>query len=160
MSENLEPTSVQLEASAASPDLLRSPDIQKLPAEIEKLPPEMKTIISVMTGFFRSNSGPDPETSRIVAETEMHEETCRLEGYKESLKTRDMQNARDYAFRTKSLNHETARNIVITLVCVAGVACGLYLLVSRKNNTLGSNILIASFMALLGGKSILQRDKD
>ncbi len=91
----------------------------------------------------------------------MHEETCRLEGFRESLKTRDKQNERDHEFRKKRLNHQTILSLIVTTVCVGGIACGLYLLVARKDQTLGSGLLIASFMALLsGGKSILQKDKD
>jgi hypothetical protein len=131
------------------------------PKDIEKLPPEMKTIVSVIAGLFRSTSGPDPETSRIVAESEMHEETCKLEGYKESLKIRDKQNGRDHEFRQKRLNHETFRNTLISAVCVIGICTGLYLLVVKKDELVGSNILIASFLALLeGGKLISHRDKD
>ena len=132
-----------------------------LPKEIEQLPPEMKTMVSLFAGFIRSTSGPDPETSRIVAESEMHEETCRLEGYRESLKTKDKQSQRDHAFRTKQLNHETMKNMVVTLVCVLGICTGLFLVVVRKDEALGSNILIASFLALLGGgKSFFQKGKD
>lgn len=132
-----------------------------LPEEIEKLPPEMKTMVSVMAGFFRSTTGPDPETSKIVAQSEMHEETCKLEAFKESLKNKDKQNERDHNYRKKKLNHDTIRSMSIILVCVGGIACGLYLLVVKGNQTLGSGLLIACFMALLnGGKSILQNDKD
>lgn len=131
------------------------------PKEIEKLPPEMRTVISVMAGMFRSTTGPDPETARIVAESEMHEETCRLNAYREQLKTRDKQNERDHEFRKKSLNHATSLSLVVAITCIAGIACGLYLLVVKGQQTLGSGLLIASFMALLsGGKSILQKDKD
>ena len=92
----------------------------------------------------------------------MHEETCRLDGYKESLKTRDKQSERDHAFRMKRLNHDTLRNMVIATVCVVGIGTGLYLLVIKKDETIGSTILVASFMALLGGggKSLFQREKD
>jgi hypothetical protein len=91
----------------------------------------------------------------------MHEETCKLEGYKESLKIRDKQNGRDHEFRQKRLNHETFRNTLISAVCVIGICTGLYLLVVKKDELVGSNILIASFLALLeGGKLISHRDKD
>jgi hypothetical protein len=130
---------------------------------LEKLPPDIKSsMFSLMMGLFvRNTTGPDPETSRIVVQGEMHEETCRLEGYKESLKARDKQNERDHEFRKKRLNHATALSLLIAVTCVLGIACGLYLLVVRKEQTLGSGLLIASFMALLGGgKSILQKDSD
>ncbi len=48
-----------------------------IPPELQNLPPEMRTMVSVMAGFFRSNSGPDAETAKIMAEAEMHEETCK-----------------------------------------------------------------------------------
>ncbi len=128
--------------------------------EIEKLPPEMKTVVSMIAGFFRSTTGPDPETTRIVAETERHEETCKLEGYKETLKNRDAQNERDHKFRIKKLNHDTAKSVIVTLVCVAGIITGLYLLVARNNPSVGTPLLVASFMALIGGRSLFPKDKE
>jgi hypothetical protein len=137
-----------------------APESVPLPPEIEKLPPEMRTMMSVMAGFFRSTSGPDPETARILAQTEMHEETCKLQGFTESLKVRDQQNDRDHQFRTKRLNHETAKSIVVLVVCLGGIVCGLYLIVAKNNSTVGTPLLVAGFMAMLGGKSILPKDKD
>jgi hypothetical protein len=134
-----------------------------LPPELETLPAEVKSsMFSLMMGLFvRSTTGPDPESSRVAAQAEMHEETCRLDGYKESLKTRDRQSERDHEFRKKSLNHATALSLLITIACIGGIACGLYLLIVKREQTHGSGLLIASFMALLsGGKSILEKDKD
>ncbi len=128
--------------------------------ELEKLPPEMKTVVSVMAAFIRSSTGPDPETAKIVAETEMHEESCKLEGYKETLKNRDQQNERDHKFRVKKLNHETAKSMILALVSVAGIITGLYLLVAKNNSNVGTPLLVASFMALIGGKSLFPKDKD
>lgn len=127
---------------------------------LEKLPPETRDVVSVIAGFFRSTTGPDPETAKIVAESEMHEESCKLEGYKETLKTRDKQSARDHEFRTKKLNHETAKAMLIATVCVAGIVSGLYLLVAKGNSEVGTPLLVASFMALLSGKSLFSKDKD
>jgi hypothetical protein len=155
MSDNqTTPASVPVDANPPTKEALVPAGEYVYSKEIEKLPPEMKTIVSVVAGIFRSTSGPDPETSRIVAQTEMHEESCKLEGYKESLKVRDKQSDRDHAFRVKKLNHDTAKSMSIIAVCVAGIACGLYLLVVRKDETLGSGLLIASFMALLSGGEI------
>ena len=128
--------------------------------ELEKLPPEMKTVVSVMAAFIRNSTGPDPETAKIVAETEMHEESCKLDGYKETLRNRDQQNERDYKFRVKKLNHETAKSMILALVCVAGIITGLYLLVAKNNSSVGTPLLVASFMALVGGKSLFPKDKD
>jgi len=131
------------------------------PKELEKLPAEMRTVISVMAGIFRSTSGPDAETAKIVAQSEMHEESCRLDAYKEQLKTRDKQNERDHEYRKKNLNHTTALSLVIASACIIGIAIGLYLLVVKGQQTIGTGLLIASFMALLqGGKSLLKSDKD
>ena len=114
----------------------------------------------MMSLIIRNTTGPDPETARIVAQSEMHEETCRLDGYKESLHTKDKQNERDYEFRKKQLNHETAKNLLIAVVCVGGIVTGLYLIVAKQDSTVGTPLLIASFMALIGGKSLLPKDKD
>jgi hypothetical protein len=128
--------------------------------ELEKLPPEMKTVVSVMAAFIRSSSGPDPETAKIVAETERHEESCKLEGFKETIKFRDKQGERDHEFRKKRLNHDTAKNMILTGVCVGGIIVGLYLLVAKNDNSVGTPLLVASFMALVGGKSLLPKEKD
>jgi len=133
---------------------------EKLPIEIEKLPAEMRTMVSVMAGFFRSTSGPDPETAKILAQTEMHEESCKLQGFTESLKVRDQQNERDHKFRTKRMNHEMAKSLIVMVVCLGGIICGLYLIVAKQDSAVGTPLLVAGFMAMLGGKSILPKDKD
>src|ERR1700761_1601859 len=120
MSDDHVPTTAAVEPNSKVEESPSAIVPQYLTTEIEKLPTEMKTMVSVMAGIFRSTSGPDPETSKIVAQSEMHEETCRLEGFKESLKTRDNQNVRDHEFRKKRLNHQTALSLVITIVCVCG----------------------------------------
>jgi hypothetical protein len=128
--------------------------------EIEKLAPETKAMVSLFAGIVRSTTGPDPETARIAAQSEMHEETCRLDGYKESLKTRDKQSERDHEFRKKRLNHETARNFVLYVTCLLGIGVGLYLYIAKNEKTIGSNIVTACFVALLGGKALLTKDKE
>jgi len=129
--------------------------------ELEKLPQDMKTVVSVMVAAIRSTTGPDPEAAKIAAGAEMHSESCKLDGYKETLKNRDLQNERDHRFRIKKLNHETFRNTIFILVCVLGMCVGLYLFVVKAEKTLGSNILLASFLGLVGGgKFLSQKDKD
>jgi hypothetical protein len=133
-----------------------------LPPELEKLSPEIKSsMFSLMMGLFvRNTTGPDPETSKVVAQSEMHQETCRLDGYKESLKNKDKQGERDHEYRKKQLNHDSVRSMLFYLLCLIGISIGLYLLVAKGERTLGSNIVTACFVALLGGKSILSKDKD
>jgi len=128
--------------------------------EIEKLAPETKAMVSLFAGIIRSTSGPDPETAKIAVQSEMHEESCRLDGYKESLKTRDRQSERDHEFRKKRLNHETARNLLLYITCVLGIGVGLYLYVGKDEKTIGSNIITACFLTLLGGKALLPKEKE
>jgi hypothetical protein len=154
MNESPDPKSLQ-QVSSPSGDKLEA-----LPTEIENLPAEMRTMVSVIAGFFRSTSGPDPETAKIMAQAEMHEESCKLEAYSQSLKNRDQQNERDHVFRVKRMNHETAKSLVVMVVCLGGIMCGLYLIVAKKDSAVGTPLLVAGFMALLGGKSILPKDKD
>jgi hypothetical protein len=134
--------------------------VSALPPELQNLPVEVKaTMFSMMAGFFRSSSGPDPDTARAIAQSEMHEETCRLEGFKQSLKTRDNQNERDHDFRKKKLNHETIKNVIVLIVCVVGIVVGLYLLVAKGKDTLGTGLLVAAFMAMLnGGRALFPKD--
>jgi hypothetical protein len=61
--------------------------------------------------------------------------------------------------RKKELNHESVRNMVFYAICLVGICVGLYLLVVKGEKTLGSNLVTASFVALLGGKSILPKGK-
>ena len=131
-----------------------------IPVEIEKLPVEMKAMVSVMAGLFRSTSGLDPESAKVLAQTEMHEETCKLQGFTESLKVRDQQNARDHEYRQKRLNHESAKSMIVLVVCLGGIVSGLYLIVAEHNSAVGTPLLVAAFMAMLGGKSILPKDKE
>ncbi len=139
-----------------------TPTTLTLPPELDQLPADIKSSMfsMMMSLIIRNTTGPDPETSRIVAQSEMHEETCRLDGYKESLHTKDKQNDRDHEFRKKQLNHETAKSMIVALVCIAGIVTGLYLIVAKSDSSVGTPLLVASFMALIGGKSLLPKDKD
>ncbi|MGC9223946.1 MAG: hypothetical protein ACP5E2_08470 [Terracidiphilus sp.] len=148
-------------AATAVAEQQENTEAEYLPAKaLEKLPPETRDVVSVIAGFFRSTTGPDPETAKIVAESEMHEETCKLEGYKETLKLRDKQSERDHEFRKKKLNHETGKALIVILVAVSGIIAGLYLLVSKNNSAVGTPLLVAGFMALIGEKSVFSKNKD
>jgi hypothetical protein len=152
---------VPVPPAKATNDQPRSGGGEYLPAkELEKLPPETRDVVSVIAGFFRSTTGPDPETAKIVAESEMHEESCKLEGYKETIKLRDKQSERDHEFRKKKLNHETGKAIIVITVAVAAIIAGLYLLVAQKNGSVGTPLLVAGFMALIGERSAFPRSRD
>ncbi len=60
----------------------------------------------------------------------------------------------------RKLSFETAQNVLVGVVCVGGAICGLYLMLIRGNKEVGTPILVASFMALLGVKPNINKDKD
>lgn len=116
-----------------------------------------KTLLSIFLAKSTTSFGPDPETAKIMADAEMHEEDCKLKGYQSTLQNRDQQNQRDHEFRLKRLSHETAMQIIVLLTAVGGAGAGLYLLL-KGNAVVGGNILVASVMTILyvlGGKSPL-----
>lgn len=132
-----------------------------LPPDLEGLAPDIKSsIYATFYSLFRSSTGPDPETAKIVAETERHEETCRLDGYKQQLVVRDKQSERDHEFRKKRLNHATVLAIIIMSTCVVGVIAGLYLLVAKGQTTVGTGILVACFSTLTTGKFKFKKEDD
>ncbi len=112
-----------------------------------------------MAGFFRSTSGPDPETARVIAESEMHAEDCKLQAYKASLANRDQQGKRDHEYRSKQLLYDTIKQMLISAVSIAGVVCGLYLIIAKGNSQVGTSLLVASFMALVGIRPDFGKDK-
>jgi hypothetical protein len=118
-------------------------DPQKALSKLEK--PEVLSLAA----FFSSKMtlGPDPETAKVMAETEMHHETCRLNGYKENLKFQDEDGKRDHAFRMKRQNHSTFLLTSILAGALAGAGVGLYLTI--KHEPVGSNILIASIGTII-----------
>jgi len=133
-----------------------------LPPEAEKAMEKIvaeggpKALMAVFGAFSRTTTfGPDPETARVLAEAEKHEEDCRLDGYKAMLSNRENQNQRDHQFRIKRLNHETSMQIIVLVVTVIGIAIGLYEVLAG-NNTIGGYVLLASFLTMiqiLTGKS-------
>jgi hypothetical protein len=105
--------------------------------------------------------GPDPETAKVVAQTEMHEEECRLKGYQSSLENREKQSQRDHEYRKKKLNHQSMMTAAVLIVSVAGIGGGLILSVSG-NAAIGNPVLVASLTLLssLAGKLLSSKDKD
>ncbi len=114
-----------------------------------------------MAAFFSSKMtlGPDPESAKLMAQTEMHHESCRLDGYKENLRNQDAENARKHEFRMKRLHYDTLLTGALLVLAILGAGTGLYLTVTERP-TLGSNILIASVAIiyyLIGGKNPFHR---
>ena len=109
--------------------------IQRIPAEAQE---EVKAILAVaLSKTTLYGGGLDPETAKTVAETEMHEETCRLDACKASLQNREKQNQRDHEYRKKNLNHETLQSGIVLLVTVVGASVGLAL-AATGNSALGT----------------------
>jgi len=129
---------------------------------LEKVPDQdAKAILSMAISRTTFGFGPDPETAKVLAQTEMHEEECRLKGFQASLQNREEQNKRDHEFRKKKLNHQTGLTVAVLAVTVGGIGGGLFLSVTG-NQALGNPVLIASFtvMTTLAGKFLASRDKD
>ncbi len=117
---------------SASPDgvIQLPPEVTKVAEQLEKSPELLKLFVA----SFRSTTtfGPDPATAKIIAQTEMHQESMRLEGYRETLKSRDLhdqrdherkesQSKRDHEFRRKKLNHQS---LLALIGLVAATAAG------------------------------------
>jgi hypothetical protein len=136
-----------------------TPEYVEAKKALEKL--EKRELVSLATfSAFSSKMtlGPDPDTARIMADTEKHHESCRLEGYKENLKFQDQDGQRNHVFRMKRLNHETFLLTSVLVGALAGAGVGLYLTVQHQ--PIGSNILIASvgvIVYIISGKTPFQR---
>lgn len=133
---------------------------ETLPPEAEKVLKNLvdtggsKALLSVFGAFSRTSFGPDPEAAKILAEVEIKAEDNRLRAYEATLKNRDEQSKRDDNFRRKKLNHDSAMQAFLIVVCVVGLAIGGWLR-SDHQQELGGYIMLASFTLLatsLGGK--------
>ena len=152
------------ELQTVRPEVPPKAEIQKAALEAaEKLAEQdPKTLLSIFLAKSTTSFGPDPETARIIAESEMHGEDCKLKGYQATLQNRDQQNQRDHVFRLKRLQHETAMQIIVLVAAVCGSGVGLYLVVEGHTGV-GGNVLVASVMTILyvlGGRSPLLKGKD
>lgn len=140
------------------------PEAEKI---LEKLgmPAEgAKAVLAFFSAVFRSTTsvGPDPETAKIMAQAEMHEESTRLDAYRAMLQNRDQQNTRDHEYRLARLKFEDRILLVILGAGVVGAGVGLYLTLS-EHPAVGGNLLIASVMTILyvlGGRSPFLRGKE
>jgi hypothetical protein len=96
----------------------------------------------------RASLGPDPETAKIIAETERHSEDKRLEGYRATLDQRDRQSQRDQEYRMAQLKHSAAeRRIVLFGSMVAIVVGGVLSL--KGDPQLGNPIMSAALTVLI-----------
>lgn len=122
--------------------------------------PQARSVLAVALSR-TTTFGPiqDPETMRIAAETEMHEETSRLKGFEASLANRDRQAVRDHEFRKQKLNHQSLMTGLVLISIIFAAGTGLALSVFG-NPAIGNPILIASFtmLASIAGKLLSSRD--
>ena len=136
-----------LAAAPSSPAAIPPP--QKILEALSKVgDPEAKVTLAVALSRTSYGFGPDPETAKIIADSEIHEENCRLEGYKASLENRDRQSDRDHDFRKRRLNRDFSMSLAVLVVSLLGAGTGLYLIINGTS-TIGSNILIASIGIIL-----------
>jgi hypothetical protein len=139
--------------------------ISGLPGSIQsvlsKCPEEARTFLSLALSRTSFGFGPDAETMKVLAETERHEETCRLKGFEASLANRDKQADRDHEFRKRRLNHQSLMSGAILVVTILGVAAGILISWSGNPST-GNPVLIvsATVLAAIAGKFISARDRD
>ncbi len=105
---------------------------EKALAKLDK--PEVLSLAAFISS--KMTLGPDPESAKIMAETEIHHETCRLDGYKENLKNQDAEGKRRHEFRMKRLGNEFVLTMGVMALCIAGSATGIYL-IAKGNSSVG-----------------------
>jgi len=123
-----------------------SPAGVPLPSDIEqvlsKVPDkDVRSMLSMAISRTSFGFGPDAETMKIMAETEVHEETCRLEAFKSSLANRDKQAERDHAFRKIRLNHQTGMDVLVLLVGAGLIGFGIWIYTTTQNQ-LGGYLIV------------------
>lgn len=104
------------------------------------LPPQAVRWLAEMTEM-RTSFGPDPETARILAETERHAEEKKLEGYKATLEHRDRENDRKHIRLLARIKNESRRAWVVLIASIVAAICGVFFSVTGKSN-LGIPLLV------------------
>jgi len=89
----------------------------------------------------RASFGPDPETAKILAETERHAEEKKLEGYKATLEHRDHENERKHIRQLKRIGNESNRSWVVLISSIIAAIGGVFLALDGKSN-LGIPLLL------------------
>jgi len=109
----------------------------------------------------RASFGPDPETAKILAETERHAEEKKLEGYKATLDHRDHENQRKHERLLKKLGNESKRAWVVLIASIIAAVCGIFFSVTGKSN-LGVPLLLFAGILIkdLAGKPSSSADSE
>ncbi len=122
---------------------------EQLQEALKQLPdPARKQVKSLIFGQSTTRFGPDPETTKILARVEQHQESCKLEAYKAVLANQEQESVRDHDFRKTKLNREFWMSLVVVLGAVLLCGVGVYLTATGQT-TLGSNLLIGGAGILL-----------
>jgi hypothetical protein len=110
---------------------------------IEDLPAQQaKGLLSIILARTTTTFGPDPETAKIIAQSEMHEEDCRLKAYQAALQNKETQSQRDHDFRKKKLNHQTLMAVIVLVAATGLIGLGIYIQVTKTSNSLGGYLIL------------------
>jgi hypothetical protein len=105
-------------------------------------PPQFLAMMAQFTQKF----GPDPDTTKILAENERHAEDNRLEAYKANLEKQEHQSQRDHECRMAQMKRSQWERYIILFAVLLAFATGIVL--SLNGNTLGNSIMIAMLPVL------------
>jgi hypothetical protein len=124
------------------------------------LPPQAVRMLMELTEM-RTSFGPDPETARIISETERHAEEKKLEGYKATLEHRDKENERKHIRLLKKISNESKRTWVVLIASIITAIGGILLAITGKSN-LGIPLLVFAGILIkdLSGKSPSSTDSE
>jgi hypothetical protein len=146
----------RIEGQAAHPPLIRDEDCSKdgvLPQQAVKMLMELTEM--------RASVGPDPETARIIAETDRHAEEKKLEGYKATLEHRDKENERRHFRQLKKIRNENVRSTVVLVASIIAAVTGIFLAMDGKSG-LGIPLLVFAGVLIkdLAGRPPSSADSD
>ena len=111
------------------------------------LPPQAAQILMELIET-RTSFGPDPETAKIIAETDRHAEEKKLEGYKATLEHPDRQSQRDQDFRMTQLKHSALDRRIVLFSSLAALVGGAALSL-KGDPQLGNPIMSAALTLLI-----------
>jgi hypothetical protein len=132
-----------LEGQVAHPSQVRDEDCSKDGV----LAPEAVKMLMELTEM-KASFGPDPETAKVLADTERHAEEKKLEGYKATLEHRDRQSQRDQEFRMAQLKHSAADRRIVLFSALAALVGGAALSL-KGDPQLGNPIMSAALTLLI-----------
>lgn len=96
---------------------------------------------------FTQRFGPDPETTKILAENERYAEDNRLKAYQANLDKQDRQSQRDQDYRIAQLKQAERERYIVLFSSLAALGIGIVLSL-KGNSSLGTPIMIAALTVL------------